>query len=344
MRKLLRSLRSSSSFSLLRPRPSSSGDGDEEEQEEVRVSRKTVDASQFEDSNHEEDEEIQKSTKLIAKTRCSSNNDNTLASTAKKAQSTDEDLAHMSLEQLMRITKQDTKKERRYKYKQSFVRNNTVMVSLQQQNRNQCYLVFHASLYFTLFRSASFHPGRRSPKRIVHSIKRMTGRRKRELSCILIPTCTKALLQSHAVTIPPSLTAASFAWRSTKQANALFGVTSASMFFTANALSSILTKFNERWRIHHALVVEQPTQIWRSRFEPRTAPVADVEYRRQLAPSLQEFHGSVGTDREKPLMASKWVSNMLVGCHHHMAWMNHWHHYEIKLSNFLLFRWAHNYQ
>lgn len=149
MRKLLRSLRSSSSLSLLRPRPSSSGDGDEVEQEQVRISRNSVDASQFEDSNHEEEEEIQKNTKLIAKTRCSSNNDNTPASTAKKAQSTDEDLAHMSLEQLMRITKQDTKKERRYKYKQSFVRNNAVMVSLQQQKRPMlsfllCLTLFHS--------------------------------------------------------------------------------------------------------------------------------------------------------------------------------------------------------
>jgi hypothetical protein len=86
----------------------------------VRLSTNNGDVSQVDDSNHEEEEEEEKEKK--------SDNVNERCSPRERPPSNN-DLGDMSLEDLTRITKRDTKKERRHKYRQAFVRNHVIMVS-----------------------------------------------------------------------------------------------------------------------------------------------------------------------------------------------------------------------
>jgi hypothetical protein len=110
------------------PRVGGSGEVAEENQE--RLSPNNVISSQVDDSNHQiEDEEMDKQHQHQIDMRFSSCQHQRLPlqQTQKSQKGPD-----MSLEDLMRITKKDTKKERRHKYKQSFVRNNVLMVSLYE--------------------------------------------------------------------------------------------------------------------------------------------------------------------------------------------------------------------
>lgn len=127
MRKLLRSLRSSmnSTSSLLRPRSDGEDDGDD-------LSPAIAQSNQADDSNHEEEEEEgeekdKKQGDNAAAAAAADDNKRPPKHPRCQFQQQQKGL-DMSLEDLTRITKRDSKKERRYKYKQYFVRNNAVMV------------------------------------------------------------------------------------------------------------------------------------------------------------------------------------------------------------------------
>ncbi|KAG7358833.1 ring-like zinc finger domain containing protein [Nitzschia inconspicua] len=115
MRQFLRALRSSTSRLRL------SGNGNDEDVEELRESINAGYVSQMEESNHEEEEEDDEVKKLCQNNNDSSSDNNTQHPCQARP------VGDASLEGLTRITKQDTKTERRQKYRQSFVRSNTIM-------------------------------------------------------------------------------------------------------------------------------------------------------------------------------------------------------------------------
>jgi hypothetical protein len=128
MRKLFRSLGTSinsTSSPLLRPRGiRGGGDGDGNEETKECLPPKAVIASQFDDSNHEDENEEDEKDKKQNVGTCPSDNERLSQQQLQQSQQGPD----MPLEDLLRITKHDSKKERRHKYKQCFVRNNVVMV------------------------------------------------------------------------------------------------------------------------------------------------------------------------------------------------------------------------
>jgi hypothetical protein len=196
MRKLLRSLRTSmkSTFSLLWPRLDGAGDNAE------HLSSNDVVSNQFDDSNHDDDEEDDKYKKQ--------GDDRSPCDKLQPALS--QHCLDMPIEDLTRITKQDSKKERRHKYKQCFVRNNVVMV---RQNCSPVEVPLLDDLLVYNINCFSFVVAPRLSPKMISKLKNITKK------CISSRICTTDHWSFDVTIITSSQIAVSFAWKSINLAN-----------------------------------------------------------------------------------------------------------------------------